>query len=205
MSEVVAIISVSASAVVGIGGVVAAAWGSSRERRWQSREERTVELRTVLDGGGSLVAELLLLIDEAHAEVRRNGKLGPESKTNLEREARLIPDHDYASGCDGYNTDRLRPSDLAMPQRRDASSCCCRVARACQVCWGSSGSAAINPNISSSASISMRHSATASGTALLKLRPTQLAETRSAKYAPPTQGRWLHSEAANRWARRHRA
>ena len=91
MSEAVAIISVSASAVVGISGVVAAAWSSSRERRWQSREERAIELRTVLEDGGSLVAELLLLIDEAHDGVGRDGRLGPDSKVALERsEKRMV-------------------------------------------------------------------------------------------------------------------
>jgi hypothetical protein len=57
--------------LVGVGGLVAAAWGSSRERRWQTREERATELRTVLEGAGERLSTLLLAIDEAHREARQ--------------------------------------------------------------------------------------------------------------------------------------
>jgi hypothetical protein len=84
MGEAVAIISVSASAIVGISGVVAAAWGSSRQRRWQSHEERAIELRGVLEDGGAKVAELLIKIDGAHDEVWQLRHLTPDRKKDLE-------------------------------------------------------------------------------------------------------------------------
>jgi hypothetical protein len=84
VGEAVAIISVSASALVGVGGLAIAAWGGSRERRWQSREERAIELRAVLEDGGSQLAGLLLKVDEAHDEVQRLKLLGPDRKADLE-------------------------------------------------------------------------------------------------------------------------
>jgi hypothetical protein len=83
VGEAVAIISVSASALVGVGGLVAAAWGSSRERRWQTREERTTELRSVLQEGGELVTKLLISVDEARGEVATQGQLGMQSVAGL--------------------------------------------------------------------------------------------------------------------------
>lgn len=84
MSEVVTIISVSTTAVLGVGSLVAATWGGSRERRWQSREERAVELRAVLEDGASKLAELMFKIDEAHNEVRRLGRLAPATEVDFE-------------------------------------------------------------------------------------------------------------------------
>jgi hypothetical protein len=83
VSEVVAIVSVSASAVVGLSGVVVVAWSGSRERRWQSGEERAIEFRAVLEDGGSKVAQLLLSMDEARTEVRNLGQLSPGSKRGI--------------------------------------------------------------------------------------------------------------------------
>ena len=71
MGEAVAIISVAASAMVGAGGLIAAAWGSSRERSWRSREERATELRSVLEDAAGQLANLTVLTDEAHDEARR--------------------------------------------------------------------------------------------------------------------------------------
>jgi hypothetical protein len=83
VGEAVAIISVSASALVGVGGLVAAAWGSSRERRWQTREERITELRSVLQEGGELVTKLLIAMDEARGEVAAEGQLGVQRIAGL--------------------------------------------------------------------------------------------------------------------------
>jgi hypothetical protein len=90
VGEAVAIISVSASAVVGVSGVVVAAWGGARERRWQSREERATELRAVLEDGGSQFAELMFKADEAHNEVRRHGQLSSDTKDDLEARHKSI-------------------------------------------------------------------------------------------------------------------
>lgn len=84
VSEAVAIISVSASAVVGLGGLLATTFGGTRQRKWESQEERAIELRSVLDDGGQRIAELLLQVDEAHNEVLRDGRLSPERRAGLD-------------------------------------------------------------------------------------------------------------------------
>lgn len=91
MGEAVAIISVSASAIVGVGGLVAAAWGSSRERRWQTREERATELRSVLEEGGERLTQLLITLDQARGEVSSAGQLGAQTQAALRQlETRLV-------------------------------------------------------------------------------------------------------------------
>jgi len=71
--EAVAIISVSASAVVGVGGLAAAALGSAKERRWQTQEERATELRDVFEAAAGQLTNLQVVIDEAHDETRQSG------------------------------------------------------------------------------------------------------------------------------------
>jgi len=83
VGEAVAIISVSASAVVGIGGLVAAAWGGSRQRRWQSREERTIDLRAAVEGASESFGDAMTLATEAYAGVQRTGKLDDERKPEM--------------------------------------------------------------------------------------------------------------------------
>jgi hypothetical protein len=77
MSEAVPIISVSASAIVGVGGLAAAAWGSSRERRWQSREERATELRAVLDEAAEAIVEPMFAFQQALEETRGTHRIAP--------------------------------------------------------------------------------------------------------------------------------
>jgi hypothetical protein len=91
VDETVAIVSVSASALVGVGGLIAAAWGSSRERRWQTREERATELRSVLEEGGERLTELFVTLDQAHGEVSTAGQLGAQMQAGLRAlETRLV-------------------------------------------------------------------------------------------------------------------
>lgn len=49
MTDIVAVVSVITSGAVGIGGVLVTGYGAWAERRWQRREERAIEVRTVLD------------------------------------------------------------------------------------------------------------------------------------------------------------
>jgi hypothetical protein len=66
---------VAASALVGVGGLAAAAWGSSRERRWQTREERATELRSVLEEGGKTLTAIFTTLDDANGEVKTSGRV----------------------------------------------------------------------------------------------------------------------------------
>jgi hypothetical protein len=79
MGEAVAIISVSASAAVGIGGLGAAAGAGSRERRWQSREERIIELRTVLEAAQIVLAALMVTVRESLEEVHGSSRINPST------------------------------------------------------------------------------------------------------------------------------
>ena len=49
MSDAVAIISVVTSGIVGLGGLASTVWSAGRERTWKSREERTIDLRAMLE------------------------------------------------------------------------------------------------------------------------------------------------------------
>jgi hypothetical protein len=66
MGETVAIIPVAASAAVALVSAGSAVWSNVLQRRWQSNEERVIELRGVLEDAGSRVARLLFGIT-AHA------------------------------------------------------------------------------------------------------------------------------------------
>jgi hypothetical protein len=83
MGEAVAIVSVSASAVVAVGGLVATAANSARERRWQSREERATELRAVLEAGGECVSKLMFAVTEGYNEAR-HGQLSKDREREIE-------------------------------------------------------------------------------------------------------------------------
>jgi len=75
MGEAVAIVSVAASAVVGVGGLAAAALGASRQRVWRSREERAIELRAVLEGAAERLSDLRFAIGKAHFQVKTTGAI----------------------------------------------------------------------------------------------------------------------------------
>lgn len=68
MGEAVTIISVSTTALLGMGSLAAAALGGSRERRWHTQEERATELRSVLERAGESLTSLLLAVGDAHDE-----------------------------------------------------------------------------------------------------------------------------------------
>jgi hypothetical protein len=68
MGEAVTIISVSTTALLGMGSLAAAAFGGSRERRWQTQEERATELRSILEHAGESLSSLLLAVGDAHDE-----------------------------------------------------------------------------------------------------------------------------------------
>jgi len=56
VSEAVAIVSVTMSGLVGLGGLASTTWAAKRERLWRSREERTIDLRAALDAGSDSFA-----------------------------------------------------------------------------------------------------------------------------------------------------
>jgi hypothetical protein len=89
--EAVAIVSVAGSTLVGVGGLVAAAWGGSRERRWQTREERITELRSLLEEGSEVLTQTFIVLDESTGEIRSVGELGATNAALLrELEKRLV-------------------------------------------------------------------------------------------------------------------
>jgi hypothetical protein len=119
MGEAVAIISVSASAVVGIGGLVAAAWGSSRERRWQSQEERTKELRGVLDRACEKLTQQLVVLDQAHREFSTSGAANPMTQQLLvETEKQLVLECNRLAVRRGSHT----PEYVALGACREAAT-----------------------------------------------------------------------------------
>jgi hypothetical protein len=88
MGEAVAIVAVSASAVVTVTVTV---FGGSRERRWQAREERATELRTVLENGSECFGSAMFVAAEAYNEIKANGKLSSERQAELaEVEKRIV-------------------------------------------------------------------------------------------------------------------
>jgi hypothetical protein len=80
ISDAVAIIAVTTSGIVAIGGIVATAYSASSQRRWQSIEERTTELRTVLDSAaGSLARAMHALVETERA---LHGAVGEDPKAD---------------------------------------------------------------------------------------------------------------------------
>lgn len=88
MGEAVAIVAVSASAVV---TVVVTVFGGSRERRWQTREERATELRAVLENGSEAYGSAMFVAAEAYKEIEANRELSSERQTELsEAQKRIV-------------------------------------------------------------------------------------------------------------------
>jgi hypothetical protein len=73
MSDAVAIVSVVSSGVVGLGGLVTTTWGAARARRWQGREERIAELRTILDAAAAQMSAGTQALADAHDAVCKAG------------------------------------------------------------------------------------------------------------------------------------
>ncbi len=83
-----AIISVAISGVVGIGGLAAAAWGTARERRWRTREERATDLRGALESAAESLLDLAWDIDVVRLKIKRGEGMSSEEKTAVESHAR---------------------------------------------------------------------------------------------------------------------
>lgn len=75
MADSVAIVSVVTSGVVGVGGILSAAWGAWTGRKWQAREERLAELRNVLDAAALALAQALRALYEANKLLSLAGDL----------------------------------------------------------------------------------------------------------------------------------
>jgi hypothetical protein len=71
--DAIALASVLTTGVVGLS----ATWGRSRELRWQSSEERTTELRAVLDQACEKLTAELVLLNQAYRELSVSGKVSP--------------------------------------------------------------------------------------------------------------------------------
>jgi hypothetical protein len=83
MSEAIALVSVSVSGAVAVSGVIATAGGATRQRRWQSREERTIDLRTALENGSQSFGRAMFITGEAFAETIASGSLTAERRAEL--------------------------------------------------------------------------------------------------------------------------
>jgi hypothetical protein len=92
MGEAVTIISVSTTALLGMGSLAVAAFGGSRERRWQTQEERATELRAVLEHAGESLSSLLLTVGDAHDEMSRV-PLSKDRQENLRDREKAIVVH----------------------------------------------------------------------------------------------------------------
>jgi hypothetical protein len=73
MTDFVALASVVTSGIVGLGGIGAGVWGAAKARRWQGREERVAELRTVLDAAAEHLSSSLQGIAQANDALRTAG------------------------------------------------------------------------------------------------------------------------------------
>jgi hypothetical protein len=69
MSDVVALTSIISGATVALGSVGATIYTGSARRRWQSREERSAELREVLDEAAASLARGMQSIGHAYAVI----------------------------------------------------------------------------------------------------------------------------------------
>jgi hypothetical protein len=87
ISDAVAIVSVVTSGVVGVGGLLSASLGARWQRRWQSREERVAELRTVLDAGAGHIGAAMQAISQAN-EALRGILFEPDQEDQLLERAR---------------------------------------------------------------------------------------------------------------------
>lgn len=70
MSNTVTIIAVSLSGATGLAGVLAGVYNGAVGRRWDAREERTAELRHVLDGVARSMGIALDCLDDAHQALK---------------------------------------------------------------------------------------------------------------------------------------
>lgn len=84
MSEAVSIISVSVSGVVAAGGLISAGWGASRERRWKSREERTIDVRVVLEDVADAFGKAMFAAGRAWEDLAKRGRLSDANLAVLE-------------------------------------------------------------------------------------------------------------------------
>jgi hypothetical protein len=66
ITDTVAIVSVVTSGVVGLAGLSSTAYLARAQRRWQSHEERVVDLRMILDSAGADIAQTVLALGEAN-------------------------------------------------------------------------------------------------------------------------------------------
>jgi hypothetical protein len=90
MGETVAIVAVATSAGVSLGTLWAAAARERAQRRWQAQEERTRDLRTVLEHAADELGKAMFLANEGLAEVEANGHLAPARRTHLMNAQRVL-------------------------------------------------------------------------------------------------------------------
>lgn len=66
ISDVVPIVSVVTSGVVGVVGLSSTVYIARAQRRWQSHEERVADLRLILDSAGADIAQTVMALGEAN-------------------------------------------------------------------------------------------------------------------------------------------
>jgi hypothetical protein len=87
VDSAIAIVSIVTTGVVGLS----ATWGRARELRWQSSEERTTELRSVLDRACEKLTAEFVLLDQGHRECSVSGKVTEVTqRLLLEAEKQLV-------------------------------------------------------------------------------------------------------------------
>ncbi len=90
MGETVAIVAVATSAGVSLGTLWAATARERAQRRWQAQEERTRDLRIVLEHAADELGKATFLANEGLAEVEANGHLSPARRTLLMNAQRVL-------------------------------------------------------------------------------------------------------------------
>jgi hypothetical protein len=83
MGEAVAILAVASGAAVSLGTVGATAWREGVQRRWQLREERTIDLRTVLEQAAENFGKAMFVATEGQAELENTGQVDGGRRTEL--------------------------------------------------------------------------------------------------------------------------
>jgi hypothetical protein len=83
MGETVTILAIASGAAVSLGTVGATAYREGVQRRWQSREERTIDLRTVLERAAENFGKAMFVVAEGLAELESTGQVSGIRRADL--------------------------------------------------------------------------------------------------------------------------
>jgi hypothetical protein len=107
MADPVAIVSVSTSGAIGLAGIFSSARAGISARRWQGKEERIAELRTVLDTGAVNLANAMQAMAEANRALT-TGRMDLASADQMASAKQYLSDALTAQKALWITSNRLR-------------------------------------------------------------------------------------------------